>query len=305
MHSVFRGFTACATATALLISLPFSASAAPAQSERLTYNVMLGGLHVGDALVALTQNESGYTTEMKMTARGVAAWVQNFRADLKGEGSFNRTAAANGRIELTPQPAAFVRQWSAGEIAADMTMTFDPLTREANVSERLFNPLTGEVLKREDMPWNTRREKLKPVPMDMRRNALDPMAAFVAARGQIMSQGVTTSGPKTFRVPIYDGTRRYDLIGKTAPVRVISINGVERSLMPLTAKIEPVFGFNRESEERMRESEGKFLFTPDERFIPVQMIVGNDMFTSVMNLAADCSENAAPCDTFGQDTVAN
>ena len=300
MHKTLHGFTTLSAAAALLFCFSLSAAAAPVLSERLTYNVMFGGLHIGDALVALNQSESGYTTEMKMTARGAAAWVQNFSANLKGEGSFLRGPADNGRIEMMPQPAAFARQWSAGEIAADMTMTFDPQTRDANVIERLFNPKTGAALKREDMPWNARRETLKPVPLDMRKNALDPMAAFVSARGQIMAQGVTTSGPKTFRVAIYDGARRYDLVGKTASVRVVNINGIERPLMPVTAKIEPVFGFNRESEGRMRESEGKFLFTPDERFIPVQLIVGNDMFTSVLNLAADCRENAAPCDTFGQ-----
>jgi hypothetical protein len=242
---------------------------------------------------------------MKMTARGMAAWLQNFRADMKGKGTFVETATAGGHTALTPQPAAFVRQWSAGEIAADMTMTFDPATREAQASERLFNPQTGAPLKREDMPWNTRRETLKPVPADLRTNVMDPMAAFVAARTQIMAQGVATGGPKSFRVPIYDGARRYDLVGKTGPVKVVNINGVERKLLPLTAKIQPVFGFNRESEKRMEESEGKFLFTPDERFIPVQLIVGNDMFSGVMNLTADCREMPAACEDFGKQTAEN
>ncbi|MBY0509122.1 MAG: DUF3108 domain-containing protein [Rhodospirillaceae bacterium] len=305
MHRISAGFrTLPMVMAALFLGSALPASAAPlVQSERLTYNLMLGGLHVGDALVALKQDENGYSTTMKMTARGVASWIQNFRADLKGEGSIG-AAAADGRVEIVPQN--FMRQWSAGEVAADMTMTFNPQTREASVAERMFNPLTGEAIKREDMPWNKRREKLKPVPNDLRKNALDPMAAFVAARSQLMAQGFAGTAPKTFRVPIYDGTRRYDLVGKAGAVRTVSINGVERRLLPVTAKVEPVFGFNRESEERMRESEGKFLFTPDERFIPVQLIVGNDMFTSVMNLAADCSEDTAPCDAFGkQEAAAN
>lgn len=305
MHRMFAGLKTLPLTAALLFgpSLPASA-AAFVQSERLTYNVMVGGLHVGDALVGLEQDESGYSTTMKMTSRGVISWIQNFRADLKGEGSFIAAATAEGRVQIMPQN--FMRQWSAGEVAGNMTMTFDPLTREASITERMFNPLTGEALKREDMPWNKRRESLKPVPSDLRKNALDPMAAFVAARSQLMAQGFAGNAPKTFRVPIYDGTRRYDLVGKTGPVRVVSINGVERQLIPVTAKVEPVFGFNRESEERMRESEGKFLFTPDARFLPVQLIVSNDMFTSVMNLAADCSENAAPCEEFGkQEAAAN
>jgi hypothetical protein len=275
-------------------------SAASVQSERLTYNVMFGGLHIGDALVKLDQTESGYRTELKMTARGVAKWLQNFQSDLRGEGQLIRETGASGRTQIVPQPAAYMRQWSAGDIAADMTMTFDPSTRVVSTTERVFNPTTGGPLNDEDIPWRSRRGKQAPVPADMRKNVFDPIAAFIAVRAQISAQGLASDGPKSFRVPVYDGSRRYDITGKTAAIRTISINGVERRLLPVTAKLEPVFGFSRDAAERMKESEGKLLFTPDERFIPVQVTVGGDTFSGVMNLTADCRENPEPCSTFGQ-----
>jgi len=284
---------------ALLWPAQPSRAAVLSQSERLTYQVMLGGLHVGDVLVVLNQTEAGYSTEMKMVARGVAQMMQNFRADIRGEGAFVRRPA--GDIEMIPQPAAFHRAWQSDEFAATMTMSYDPLTRTATSQERMFNPVTGATMKREDMPWGKGNQP-KAVPADMRADALDPMAAFVAARQQIMAQRNSITGVKSFRVPTYDGSRRYDVVGKTGAVRSTTVNGTSYNVVPVTAGIEPVFGFQRKSEDRMRGSEGKLLFTADARFIPVQLVVGNEMFSAVMNISADCSIDPRPCDTFGQVT---
>ena len=51
----------------------------------------------------------------------------------------------------------------------------------------------------------------------------------------------------------------------------------------------------------MKESEGKFLFSNDARFIPVQLVISNELLSAVMSLDADCSLNSDPCDTFGQE----
>jgi hypothetical protein len=294
MHSIRRGFLKAASIAAAIASIVASpASATTVQSERLRYELMFGGLHVGDALVNLDQTESAYTSQMKLSARGVAKTLQNFQAELSAAGRFNGGSH--------PEPVVYKRQWSNGEIANNMTMTFDPATRTAQIEERLFNPATGAPISRDELPWNNRRGKFKPVPADLRTNVLDPMAAFVAARAQIVAQGLDTTAAKSFRVPIYDGTRRYDVVGRTTAARPISVNGVERMLIPLIARLEPVYGFSRDAEERMREAEGKLLFTTDARFIPVQITISNGMFSGVMNLAADCKADTAPCDNFGRE----
>ena len=292
-------------AALLLFAGPAAAAIAspPVQSERLTYSIRVGGLHLGDALIALNQTESGYTTAMKVTARGVAKMVKNFSSDMKGEGRFAPTAANSDGPTL--QPAVYQRQWATDEIAAAMTMTFDPATGLAKTEERFFHPATSAPIAREDLPWNDRRERQKDVPADMRTNVLDPMAAFIAARGQlmalVMSQGVAPSRPKNFRVPIFDGRRRYNIVGRADAARSVTINGTERQVVPVVAKLEPVFGFGKKSEDRMKESEGKFLFSNDARFIPVQLVISNELLSAVMSLDADCSLNSDPCDTFGQE----
>ena len=266
------------------------ATANPVLSEHLVYNIMVGGLHVGDAMVSLDQNDAKYATQMRVVARGVAKFLKNFHAELKGEGA----VAPSGVV-----PSVYARQWSTDDVGADMTMTFDTSTRTAETKERVFNPETGKTLTEDELPWGRSRD-LKPVPANLRTNVFDPMAAFVSARGQIMAQAARSNG-KTFRVPIYDGKRRYDIVGKSGPKRSSTINGVLRDVIPVTASLEPVFGFARRTTEEMQESEAKLLFTADARFIPVQITLTNDLLSGVMNLANDCKTNAAACADFGKD----
>src|SRR5207249_1810682 len=147
-------------------------------SEHLVYTLMLGGLHVGDAMVSLEQTEHTYRTAMKMSASGAAKWVKDFRASMTGEGSLGRTPSS----PIVPLPASYKREWSAGTIAEVLTMTFDPATRTASAEDKIFNPVTGAALSHEDLPWNGKRAKRKPVPPELRTNIYDPMTAFLAGR---------------------------------------------------------------------------------------------------------------------------
>jgi hypothetical protein len=209
---------------------------------------------------------------------------------MKSEGGFVREADL-----IRPIPTLYHRQWASPESAAEMTMTFDGAEGIGRSTERLFDPRTGVDLKPEDMPWNNRRRPIPVVPDDKRAGALDPISAFVAARRQILD-----SGKREVRIPIYDGRRRYDIITTVGNPRPVTVREVERLLTPVTSRMEPVYGFEPDGKDRMRESEGQLFFTSDERFLPVQIILGNSMFSSTMNLVAECNVDPVPCDTFGR-----
>lgn len=277
------------TATLAAGLLGVGPSHASEQKERLLFDVMFGGLHVADVVVAMDQSADSYQSSLTMRSRGVLDWIQNFKADMKSQGGFITTAAP-----IRTVPNIYSRAWSNPEVASEMTMRFDPVTGLGQGQERLFNPVTGVDLKPEDMPWNNRRP-IMPVPDHLRAGAVDPIAAFVAARRQMLE-----SGQKEVRVPIYDGRRRYDIISTIGQSRTYTIKDQPRELTPVTSRMEPVFGFEPDGEDRMRESSGTTLFTSDERFVPVQIILGNDLFSSVMNLVAECNTDPLPCDTFGQ-----
>jgi len=265
----------------------------PAQDEKLTYAIMAGGIHLGDALVVLSQSDANYRIEMKVTTRGVAKMVKTFSSDMLGEGRFSAAGIT--------QPAIYSRKWATDEIASDMTITFDHATGLAKSEERYFHPVTATPIARADLPWNDRNDDVKEVPDDMRANTFDPMAAFVAARGIIRAQGIA-NGPKNFRVPVFDGRRRYDIVGNAEAARGVSINGATHNVIPIKVRLEPIFGFGRKSQARMKDSEGKLLFTNDARFIPVQVTIRNEILSGVMNLTAACSQTAPACDNFGKDS---
>ncbi len=258
----------------------------PRQLEQLAYDLKIGGLHVADFLAEFSEDADGYRTTLTMETRGMARWFQDFRAELVGEG---RMVIETGRGP-TPVPRVFDRAWEAQTMAATLTIGYDPVTRLAEAQERMFNPQTGETLAYEDMEWAQDRDLPPPVPDDLRTGVFDPMAAFVAARAQIHH-----GGRNAFRVPIYDGRRRYDLVGEVEAPRAFWMDGQDVELVPVVARVEPVFGFDERRTETIQESSGRLLFSPDERFIPVQVMLRGRMFSSVMNLTADCAEDAAVC----------
>ncbi|MBL8630627.1 MAG: DUF3108 domain-containing protein [Rhodospirillaceae bacterium] len=258
------------------------------QKERLLYDVMFGGLHIADVVVSLDQSKVTFDSRLEMRTRGVAEAFQDFRADVKSTGAFN--ADLGGVI-----PATYSRSWRSPEIATEMTMTYDAATGAPNqLAERVFNPVTGEAVPEDKLPWNTKRKPVPPVPEKLRIGALDPVTAFIASRHQIMESGKTE-----VRVPIYDGRRRYDIISTKGEAKTYTIRGKEHMLVPVQARLEPVFGFEEETEERMREAETKILFSTDARFVPVQVILSTNLFSSVMNLVAECNEDPTPCNSVG------
>ncbi len=287
---------------ALAVVAPQTWAQSAPQSERLAYSMMLGGLHVGDAVVELEQDHDSYSTGLKLTARGVAKFLREFRADLSGHGSLS----AQENI-LMPLPARYSRAWSGAEIDSSMTMTYDPATRATTTQERYLSKETGEEVKYEDLPWNKDdrgRDKRKPVPENMRANSLDPMAAFIAARHQIKAQGVAKT-PGKFRIPVYDGQRRYDILGTTTAARDVTINDKTHNVITVNTTLVPMAGFSERGEERMRESRGKILFTADDRFIPVQVTIQNELLSGVMNLTADCKVTPEACAPPQQQAAVN
>jgi hypothetical protein len=288
MGPTFRSCLAALVAGAWFAA-PGAARAAENQTERLAYVLQFGGLTLADVLITLDETPDRYHTSVKLRSRGLVDMFKTFSAEMAGEGRLLP-------VGLQAQPAEFRREWVAGDIGSRLDILYQP-SGLAAAQERVYDRLTGEAKSRDELPWNARREKLRPVPESMRSGVLDPMAAFIAARQMIRA----STDPTTFSVPVYDGLRRYDVVGRTEAPRDVTINDETRSLIPVKGRVEPVFGFDERLQDRIHEGEGKILFSADGRFLPVQIMVGNSLGVGVMNLVADCKVDPAPCDGFGQD----
>ncbi len=289
MKPPIRPFLAAVTSSlAGLCILIAPATAAPApQSERLIYVLQFGGLSVADVMITLDATPSHYRSDIQLKSRGLMSMFKTFTADLHGEGELRPTT-------LAATPRSFRRDIVTDDLASTLDISYDPATALATPQQKVVNRATGEAKKEEDMPWNRRSEKVKPVPDALRTNVLDPVAAFIAAREIIRGSDTPTS----FSVPIYDGKRRYNIVGKTEAPREMTVNDKSRMLIAVKGKVEPVFGFDEKLQDKVHEGDGKILFSADDRLLPVQIMVGNSLGVGVMNLVADCRVEAAACDAF-------
>jgi len=278
---------------------PFAGTPALAasQAERLTYDIMFGGLLVGDMMVVLNQSEAGYKTELHVKSRGMMERFVDARAQVHGEGNFTGLAFNAAPATEALLPARYETQWHAEDVISTRRVSFHPETRLAEATRELRHPVTGKPVTEEELGWNDDDDDDddddREVPAAMRTKVFDPMAAFVAARRKVAEGGVSE-----FRVPVYDGRRRYDVVGAVGEAKPYTIRNVERTLIPIATTLSPVFGFSERGISRVAEAEGRILFTTDGRFIPVQVMVSNNFGTAVMNLTGDCRENAALCDAF-------
>ena len=269
-----------------------AAKAAQEQDERLIYVMQFGGLTIADVMITLAETPDRYQSTIKMRSRGLLARFANLNADLVGEGKL-----IDGGLKVAPD--SYRRDWSTETISSQLGVTYDPTTRVAVSTERLFNTVTGEEKRREDAPWNRRRVAPTPVPEDKRTQVVDPIAAFIGVRELIRSNAAMT----TFKMPVYDGSRRYDIAGTIETPRDVTINDQSHKVITVKGRLNPVSGFDDRLQDRVHDGDGKILFSADGRLLPVQIMIGNSMGVGVMNLAADCRRDPAPCEAFGQETA--
>ena len=182
-----------------------------------------------------------------------------------------------------------------GHTGSVMTVAFDPGTRVATSSERLFNPATGAALP----PDRHERQRL-PLPEAKRTGVLDPMTAVIVARDRIRRGWSDGGAMPAFRLPVFDGRHRYDVVVTPGAVIVERIAGKSRRIVPVTTAVEPAAGFEASMAKHARQSRGRVVFSADEAFIPLEVVAGNTLGRGVFTLIADCRSDPAPCDALAE-----
>ena len=283
-----------ALAAVLLGPLVLPAAAAPPENEKLVYEMMFGGLHVADALVSLEETDGHYQATITVRSRGLVSMMSNFAATVDAEGEVDDGVKP---AALPVAPALYRREWSAGTTAASLRMTFDPQSHIAETDERIFNPLNGQQLERKDVPWKHYVHPAKPVPANLRKDVIDPVTAFIAARDVVRRH----AGAATLTFPIFDGARRYNISAQIDAPRDETVKGLTRRVIAFTAHMKPVAGFDEDLVDDVDRGEGRMLFSADARALPLQVMIGNNYGTGVMNLVADCRLDHTACDAFGAE----
>ncbi len=253
----------CALGIALLGAMTSSDGAA-ADDITAVYSAFWAGLPAGQIRVKLRDNESGYSDEIEISTQGLPRLFTRFRA----------TALAEGRLNAD-QPAAPSHYLAVYDLWK---------RRDSRVSMQFINR-TGTMIA-ERGPDDTSRKP--PLAEAFRKNTVDPLSAIERIRGAFRAAVPVAS----FTIPVYDGARRFDIVGKILS-RQNPSDGVLRAELTLRA----IAGFKGETSEDGDPDDAprKVELSVDEaRMVPLSITVPVFSLPLVVQLQRLCAA-ADPC----------
>jgi len=136
------------------------------------------------------------------------------------------------------------------------------------VVELHFDQRTGGIVEEIRPPRGYVR--VKP---EERRGALDPLTATLFMRPHIMKAVNERRFGSEFRVPVYDGSKRYDVIARLVGPDTKMIGGKRKPVYHLVARVVPVAGFKPDQVALLPKQRSHFYVGHDEFFVPVDVSV--------------------------------
>jgi Protein of unknown function (DUF3108) len=210
------------------------------------YTAYWAGLPAAEIRLRLSEDASAYHDQVEIQTEGLPALLSRFRA----------TASAQGRL-------------ASGEPARPehYDAIYDLRKRQNSRVSMHFVVRAGAVIA-ERGPQDTSHKP--PLAEGFRKDAVDPVTAIERLRGALRVQRRLSNA--SFDVPVYDGARRFDIVGRILP-KPESEDGVLRVELTL----RPIAGFKGESSEDGDPDSAprkvELTVTDDERIIPLSIIV--------------------------------
>ena len=203
-----------------LALLGLAAVGAPARAERIVavYDAFWAGLPAGQIRLALDDGDARYRDEIEIRTQGLPYLVTRFHG--RAEASGRRDAGG---------PASPARYDAVYDLRK---------RRNSHISMRFVT--RGEAVVAERGPEDTSRKP--PLGEVYRRNVVDPITAFERIRSALRT--ALAAGRSEFAIPVYDGARRFDVIGRVLPKSAVA-NGALRVALSL----RPIAGFKGESSD--------------------------------------------------------
>jgi hypothetical protein len=218
--------------------LLLAATAAPAHAAEVTavYAAYWAGLPAAQLRLTLRDGDGSYRHEIEIHTEGVPRLLSHFVG----------TATASGRL-------------AAGRLAepARYDAVYDlRKRRDRHIAMRFVG--RGGAVVAERGPEDTSRKP--PLAEEFRRNVVDPLTALERIREALRGRGRTADG--SFSIPVYDGARRFDVVG-----HVEAKKGAGDGVLRVELSLRPIAGFKGESSE-----DGD----PDNAPRPVELRVSDD-----------------------------
>ena len=221
-----------------------TAGPAPAEDIVANYSAYWAGLPAANIRLTLGDGGAGYHDEIEITTQGLPHLLSRFRA----------TASAEGRLaaDRTAEPSRYLA-------AYDLRKRHD-----RRISMRFVRSLGGTIAERG--PDDTSRKP--PLAEAFRRNSVDPLSALERIR-----EALRTAGPgRRFSIPVYDGARRFDIVGEILPR-----NGPADGTLRAGLTLRPIAGFRGETSEDGDPDDAprkvELTVTDDARLLPLSITV--------------------------------
>ncbi|MGH7029103.1 MAG: DUF3108 domain-containing protein [Stellaceae bacterium] len=190
----------------------------PARADEIVavYHAYWAGLPAGEIRLEMRDGAGSYSDRIEIRTEGLPRLVTHFRGAAQADGSL-----APGR------PAAPARYDALYNLRK---------RHDSRISMRFVG--RGDARLAERGPRDTSRKP--PLAERFRRDAVDPITAVERLREAIAAE----SADRSFSIPVYDGARRFDVIGRVLPQQDRTEN-----VLHLELSLRPIAGFKGESSD--------------------------------------------------------
>ena len=243
---------------AALLSL---ATSARADDIVAVYAAYWAGLPAGEIRLRLHDGAGAYRDEIEIRTSGLPALISKFRG----------TALAEGGL-VAGRPAE----------PSHYDATYDLRKRHnSRISMRFVDHAGSKIAERG--PADTSHKP--PLAEKFRSNTVDPMTALERVRGALRAPRHSADG--SFAIPVYDGARRFDILGHILPKKDAS-----EGTLRVELTLRPIAGFKGEtSEDGDPDSAPRkvdLLVTDDGRMMPLSFTVPVFFMPLVVQLVHFC-----------------
>lgn len=208
------------TAALLAATVPLVGAAPLAPPEvALRYRSDWGGLHIADMVLTAQKAAGVYDLRLRIRTRGAVGWL--FGLDLIAE--------SGGRGDDDLEPLRYQYHSLSPKDENLVALRFDP---ETGVGHRV----TARKRTLPNGQWVADSPDEVPLAAALRTGVFDPLSAFLEFGEE--TRRAIAAGRTSFSVPVFDGRRRFDLLGA---IRATTPAGNVR----LDMTVKPVAGFKR------------------------------------------------------------
>ncbi len=234
------------------------------------FSVYWSGLHVGDLILGVEEEDGRYLVRTAIESRGLARLISNYYS----------ISYSQGRIGPSHyHPEKFQSRFNLRGRSKRITLAYDVQGRQ---TKRHYDPLEN-------------RQKRPDVEQEQRDHTFDPLTTGLQVRRA--AADIASNGGDSFVMPVYDGRRRTDLIFTYEGLVTISSRNArnpkrrKREALHFTLRRTPLAGFTENEWKRMEETDPVIdLYLDPDDMIPLKAVGTAALGTAVGHLKQLCAD---------------